>query len=588
MRFVATLVPVLLFLAIGLSVLPAGGLDDSYITFWPAHTLATMGEILNYNGDRIEQSSSLLLVLVLAAAHKLTGVEMSSVAWGTGAMFGVLTILGTGSLARRLAPRAALPAMLLTCTAGNFVYWSFSGMETSLVASTSLLFLYCSYRFVESERAASQLLPTSIATALLLLVRPESLFVVACTSLGFVALAMMRRFVGRTEPTKAARPARASLGRAGLLFCVVVILGLSLVGFRYFYFDSAFPQTVVAKSRGISIDSLVRGIRYITRCCGSDDVLLAPLLLTSGVAVVLSVVAMLKRRAADPLRELVTLFMIAYFAFILASGGDWMKGSRFFAHIAPLMAILAARFLCTIASERRFVARSSIAVLCAVNVVGAVTFSMRTATCMPAWSLANLQPVDGGESYPWHEQLNLEHRRDMPAIRELDRILSVVKPQSDEPVWILTGQGGMLLYSISQEHFGEIGTIDVFGLTDDFITSSTFGKTVRVTPFGLRMNLRSFVENYEEIARDSDVPRPDIVVDLDRRLTHPERDLDVLAEHGYELVYYQTGLVNPVSDWTRPIMAGLFICVRAELLPPGFREEARVIPFDDLVTRIPR
>src|SRR5689334_2064756 len=47
----------------------ASGHDDSHITYWAARTLAASGEILNYNGERIEQSSTLLLVLLLAAAH---------------------------------------------------------------------------------------------------------------------------------------------------------------------------------------------------------------------------------------------------------------------------------------------------------------------------------------------------------------------------------------------------------------------------------------------------------------------------------------------------------------------------------------
>lgn len=53
---------------------PASGNDDSHITFFAAHQLARDGSIANYNAERVEQSSSLLLVLLLAAVQRVTGV----------------------------------------------------------------------------------------------------------------------------------------------------------------------------------------------------------------------------------------------------------------------------------------------------------------------------------------------------------------------------------------------------------------------------------------------------------------------------------------------------------------------------------
>ena len=49
-----------LFLLFGFLFFPAAGVDDAHITYWPAYTLAHSFEIVNYNGDAIEQSSSLL------------------------------------------------------------------------------------------------------------------------------------------------------------------------------------------------------------------------------------------------------------------------------------------------------------------------------------------------------------------------------------------------------------------------------------------------------------------------------------------------------------------------------------------------
>ena len=66
------LLPILALLAISLTLFPSAGRDGSYMTYWPAYALSKLGEIVNLNGDRVEQSSSLLLVLVLAAASKIT------------------------------------------------------------------------------------------------------------------------------------------------------------------------------------------------------------------------------------------------------------------------------------------------------------------------------------------------------------------------------------------------------------------------------------------------------------------------------------------------------------------------------------
>lgn len=62
----------LLVLVAGFFVYGATGHDDAHITFWAAHTLSSHGNITNYNGEYVQQSSSLLLTLLLAAIHYLT------------------------------------------------------------------------------------------------------------------------------------------------------------------------------------------------------------------------------------------------------------------------------------------------------------------------------------------------------------------------------------------------------------------------------------------------------------------------------------------------------------------------------------
>ena len=103
-------------LALAICLWGQGGQDDKYITYWPARTLAEHGEILNYNGIRLEQSSPLSLVLLLAAAYKATPFSMPMVGYLVSLTGAALTGLVAIRLARRmgLGARGGVAAAVLT------------------------------------------------------------------------------------------------------------------------------------------------------------------------------------------------------------------------------------------------------------------------------------------------------------------------------------------------------------------------------------------------------------------------------------------------------------------------------------------
>src|SRR4051812_15689114 len=84
--------PPVVLLVLGAVFFGSTGRDDAYLTYWPAHTLATSGRILNYNGQRVEQSSSLLHVVVLAAVSRLTSLSIPSAGWIVGLMSGAASV----------------------------------------------------------------------------------------------------------------------------------------------------------------------------------------------------------------------------------------------------------------------------------------------------------------------------------------------------------------------------------------------------------------------------------------------------------------------------------------------------------------
>src|SRR4051812_43111323 len=105
-----------LFLLFGFGLFESTGRDDVYITFWPAHTLATQGQVLNYNGEAVEQSSSLLYVLLLGALCWISRLEPHQIGLAVSVLLGLAAIVLTYGLALRIKPERAGVAAVLAAT----------------------------------------------------------------------------------------------------------------------------------------------------------------------------------------------------------------------------------------------------------------------------------------------------------------------------------------------------------------------------------------------------------------------------------------------------------------------------------------
>ena len=127
-----------------------------HITCWPAYTLSHFGQILNYNGDRVEQSSSLLQVLLLARARQAHELDLVTLAKLSSIAFGIASLLVLFTLVARVAGRAAgVCAALIAAVSIPIVYWSFSGMETSLVSLTGLCVVLTTADYIAEHAAAA-------------------------------------------------------------------------------------------------------------------------------------------------------------------------------------------------------------------------------------------------------------------------------------------------------------------------------------------------------------------------------------------------------------------------------------------------
>src|SRR6478735_1731386 len=135
-------ISVLVLLALGGFFLGfSGSVDDAHITFWAAQSLATHGEILNYNFEHVEQSSALFQVVLLALLQSISKISVITLGHIITVLAAIAALFYTGELAQRISPTSTFTVLLLLATSPFFVYWSFSGMEGPLLALLLVLLL---------------------------------------------------------------------------------------------------------------------------------------------------------------------------------------------------------------------------------------------------------------------------------------------------------------------------------------------------------------------------------------------------------------------------------------------------------------
>lgn len=489
------LVPILIFLAIGLFLFPSAGRDDKYISYWPAHTLATYGEILNYNGERVEQSSSLLLVVLVASVVKLTPFDPPMAAWLLGVFSGAAALVACGRLAARCEAGGAWPAMLLSSVSGCFVYWSFSGTEVPLVALTATLAVLTSRPLLEGRTSPKAILLSAGALLLFLACRPESPHVALCATAGMLVLLALRRTSWQDK--------RPSLRGASLLLGEVAVLAACLALFRLLYFDSFLPQPALVKYQGLSWNQLDRGLSYVGRFPW-----LTPLWLGCIVGLLAAVWDVLRSQTANLTRSLLALFCLSSMGFVVLAGGDWMEGARFIAHVLPLLVVLAlsAVFRTQIAG----LATSMTAALVALGLLSSVHLAQTQSLAIPFW--ARPAPATQAESsYSWLQTQNRSQRRDIPLAEAMQTIIGAVLEETPERVYIAAENIGMVIYFAATKYYGRIGTVDLHGLTDRYLTDVAHPRS-KPAIFGLMWGPEALYPLFEGLLRPAGVPFPVIAV----------------------------------------------------------------------------
>lgn len=311
--------------------------DDAFTSLHYVQNFVDGKGLVFNEGERVEGYTNFLWVMLLSALKFLDlalnlNLDLPSAAQFLSTLFGVMVLLSTYLLAKRILAKSfsdsiittllalTAPAMVLFTT--PFIYWSVSGMETSLFVSLTLLSIYFFFDW-EKDRKRLAFVVTAILNSFL---RPEGMFFFAL----LISFKLIQKFLSSNEfrTAKKIRNSFDSSIKKTLVIYLIPILAYAI--FRLVYYGYPFPNTFYAKTE-FTIQFLERGWKYYM------DFLEEYLLFGFFYVPVL---IQLLRYKTDFKENILTGFALVYTLMIVFIGGDVLPVNRFFLTIMPLLFIL--------------------------------------------------------------------------------------------------------------------------------------------------------------------------------------------------------------------------------------------------------
>jgi len=568
---IQTLPPVIavVFLLTGFCLYGSAGHDDSHITFWASYTLKEFGEILNYNGDRIEQSSSLLLTVLTALLAKLFQADVVTSGYVLTLLSGAGAILMTWKLAARFnLTRLPLTATIILTTSPAFLLWNTSGMESTLAALCLLWFVIQWAELLSSDATPTppSVASAALATLALISVRPEMITLVAGIAFALFLYRKLFLFQGKGS-------VQTVVFYTTLLLCI----GL-LVSFRFFYFGAPMPLPVSAKVSTLSIDKLWSGSLYLLHYGMANIIFLVSL-----PVALLYLFRQDKKTKPDYYFLLSAFSLLGYCIFILLSGGDWMQMGRFLVPVLPLAAVISTRHLSD-SLKNPLLNALFIAAILGLNIQANWQSLKHQSHGTPVWASYHISPAHQ-HRYSLFEQYNQEHLRDMDVIDTLDATIDSLINSGVQPINIMSGQSGMVFFYTAQKYFkpavdNPLHFYDSHALVEDSLLKCTLLKDIPRSSQGLYFDFDGFFARQPGLQENCGIPKPDILYDInDMTRQLPER----MATQGYTLIHREGGkMVETKSGLpTNTLPAANLVMVANDLLPDLETTEIKIIRYQE-------
>jgi len=302
--------------------------DDTYISFRYAENLAN-GHGLSFNpGEPLEAYSNFLWVLICAALYRM-GMSLPAVAAYIGIVLALCGLFVLWLLYRRRVshPRQLVLPLLIYATAGPFVLYVVSGMESALFGLLLLLLLYCASRLYERPTTTASL-GLGVAGLLLALTRPEGVIVLP-VALAYMAWDARRRGLG------------VGGGRLALVSMAVFALGYgAYTVWRVGYFGEWLPTPFMSKGYD-AFPFLTAWRKNFWQYFIAGSFYEAPYGYFYAALALTSMAGVLLTRARDAAGDVDRLALLLAFvlAAVYANFVDWMPGMRYHAPLVGLLCL---------------------------------------------------------------------------------------------------------------------------------------------------------------------------------------------------------------------------------------------------------
>jgi len=557
------MIGILLMLA-GFCLYGSSGQDDSHITFWASYTLKETGEILNYNGDRIEQSSSLLLTVIIAFFSKASTIAVVTTGYLIALIAAALAIYLSWQLLDRLQLSCKKFTIVLLATSPAFLSWASSGMEGTLAAACVLWFILVWGDLLHKKTSinARSLLLATIATGCFISVRPEMVIVVA---VAVFTITIWKKLSG----------SNTTINNTPTLWlgAVTTLCILALTAWRYYYFGAVMPLPVSAKAPALTIEKIREGLLYLLHFGFLNITYLIGLI----YFIFYLINTFRNRIKGEPDKHhllLAGIIYVLYAAFIVCSGGDWMPMGRFLVPVLPLAAMGTALATQSILKKytdyKNYGACFLFSFMILLNILANGMTLTRDTQGIPLWSSVHLSSAM--EKYSPLEKYNQVHVRDLGIIDALDETINKLAiVNKDQPVTLISASAGLVYFHIAKMNavspgFKKIFFYDIRGLTEKSLTDCPLTNRYPRRTEGLAITYDEFLSQQPLLDEQCHIKKPDIIFefnDMYREL--PQK----ISRYGYTMIYQEGGRIieNDTFFPTHGSFATDFIMVRNDLLP---------------------